>query len=184
MDPPHFDHTSAAFRFGGAIQTLLHRAKFGRHLPALDALAALGAERFRSQVRRFEPDWILPMPLHWSRRWKRGFNQSHVLAEALLRAANLRIPISRMAQRKFSEPQAQKNRGERLKNLRHSFSLRSPEIYRDKKILIVDDVMTTGATAESLALALKSVKVREIEVFVLARVARNISPLMMMKEML
>jgi ComF family protein len=170
--PPHFSKVTAVFEFDGTAASLLHAAKFGRRTAALELLTQAGQELFERTLQRFSPDWLLPVPLSWRRRFVRGFNQSYLLTHYLREGAASRIPIFSGVKRRHLEAQAKQGLKERLSRLRGVFSVSGGAALAGAGVLIVDDVLTTGATAEALSAALKNEGVREVEVFVLTRVRR------------
>jgi ComF family protein len=112
------------------------------------------------------PDWVAPVPLHWWRQWQRGFNQSALFSEQI--SQQLGIEHFTHLKRIRATP-AQKNlsREERLKNLQHCFKITRP--LHGKSVAIIDDVMTTGATVNTLAKTLKQAGAGKIIVWALAR---------------
>lgn len=114
------------------------------------------------------PDLIIPVPLHKQRlRW-RGFNQS----ESLARDLDLKIPIvnNSLIRKNNTIPQVKmKNRKQRLKNLNDAFCIENPEIIKGKKILLIDDIITTGATLSICAKILKQAGAEEVRALVIAR---------------
>jgi ComF family protein len=112
------------------------------------------------------------MPLHWIRRWRRGFNQAELLARALQKRTG--IPVSRALRRqKRTPPQAGLSRAERRVNVETAFDVRAPKTIEGKHVLLVDDIMTTGATASACAAVLKRAGARRVSVLTLARVDRR-----------
>ena len=109
---------------------------------------------------------IIPVPLHPRRFNWRGFNQSELLATALSEKLNIRIAKDLVKRKKFTQPQVKLNQEERKKNLENAFELTSD--ITDKKILLVDDLVTSGATANELAKLFKQAKASEIWVLSVA----------------
>ncbi|PSF06014.1 ComF family protein [Marinobacter fuscus] len=112
------------------------------------------------------PELIIPAPMHWARRWQRGFNQAQEIAE--FAGAQLGVPVAGRLVRRRKRVRAQRNldRNRRLKNLKGVFEVCAPVPAR---IAIVDDVVTTGATARALAAALERAGASEIQLWALAR---------------
>lgn len=163
--PPAFDRCRAVFRYAPPVDRLIGQFKHQRHLTAGRLLARLAANRLCQPGE--EPDLIGPVPLHWRRQLLRGFNQSALVAEILSR--KLDIPLAPLAIRRQSTTQQQAlGRRERLRNLRDAFVAR-PSAVAGKHVVIVDDVVTTSATAEALSRQLKQVGARRVEVWALAR---------------
>lgn len=129
----------------------------------VDAAAALPADI----------DAVLPVPLHWRRRAVRGFNQAEELCRPLRQS--LSLPLVRGIVRRRSTPaQSGLSAGQRNRNLRGAFVARRPPGARH--VLVVDDVITTGATARHLALALRAAGVPRVSVLAVARAARVSRP--------
>lgn len=116
------------------------------------------------------PELIVPVPQHVKRQWRRGFNPAIVLANAL--GQSLAVPIFKGVKRVSAAPEQKTlDRRSRLKNLRNSFKVTLP--LQGEHVVIVDDVMTTGATANTLAKALKAAGAGQVSVWVLARTPKS-----------
>jgi ComF family protein len=172
--PPAFDSARAITRYhsgtegSSAVATLLQRHKYGldqslgRALAEyLDAAPTLNADSY---------DVVIPVPLHRSRlRW-RGFNQAALLGAALARRLNRPLDVASLERVRFTPPQTARDRGQRRRNVRDAFAVRRPARIAGRRVLLVDDVMTTGATVDECARALRSAGARRIDVLTLARV--------------
>ncbi len=118
-------------------------------------------------------DAIVPIPLHWMRRWMRGFNQAELLARALGRRCGIPvIPALRRVHATLS--QAGLSNTARRKNVAGAFRSRSGRPVDGKRILLVDDVMTTGSTAAACAMALKRAGAIRVVLLTVARVDRRL----------
>ena len=116
-------------------------------------------------------DLVTPVPLHWLRQWQRGFNQSELLARVISRSTG--IPVERTLKRvRATATQAGLSNTGRRKNVTAAFQCRKD--LRDKRILLIDDVMTTGSTAASCAQALKRAGARRVALMTVARVDRRL----------
>ena len=131
-----------------------------------DRLGRLLAETYLSSG--FEADWITAVPLHWNRRRERGFNQSQLLARPVAEAAGLPV-VRALARVRPTIPQAGLSRNQRASNLRGAFRLRAGSEVRGKRIVVVDDVATTGATFEACARVLKRAGAAEVTGLAMAR---------------
>ncbi len=132
----------------------------GRHIAA-EAVAALGMELRRAEL-------IVPMPMHWRRRLVRGRNHAESIARPL--AAQLGRPLrSVLRRRTLGHPQVGRSRRQRLANPDVLFHCHRPEHVHDRVVLLVDDVVTTGATAGRAARCLRAAGAAEVIVFVPAR---------------
>jgi ComF family protein len=117
-------------------------------------------------------DLIVPVPLHWRRRWERGFNQSELLAKAVAR--RYAVPVGRpLRRRRATAAQAGLTHAQRRSNVSGVFLAPRPEKVAGRRILLIDDVMTTGATGAACAAALKRAGARYVALLTLARVDRR-----------
>jgi ComF family protein len=170
---PSFSKVWASLVYRGPTVDVLHGVKFGKNPLGLKVLTPMLLPVFQQAVEEFEPEEILPVPLSSWRRFGRGFNQSYLLAHYLVKADRRKIPLRRWATRKHSRAQARQTRSERMQALKNAFSIPRPAQVLGKRILVVDDVMTTGATAEALSRCLLKAGAREVGVYVLARTPRG-----------
>jgi ComF family protein len=114
-------------------------------------------------------DCVVPVPLHWLRRWQRGYNQSNSLAFGL--ASRLQLPLERWWLRRIRNTPSQKalSATARKENVHGAFQVRSSAALKGRSILLVDDVMTTGATAHEAARVLRAAGAARVVVAALAR---------------
>jgi len=130
-------------------------------------LAQLLAEAAPQYLSLQDWDGLVPVPLHWLRRWRRGFNQAEVLARAV--GARHRLPVLAGAlARVRPTPQQHGDLEARRRNVREAFAVRA--VVTGRRLLLVDDVFTTGATADACAAALLRAGAAEVGVLTLARV--------------
>ncbi len=115
-------------------------------------------------------DVVIPVPLHWRRLWWRGFNHAALLAGEVARRLDLPLDTTAMSRRRFTMPQTSRHHDQRVKNVRRAFAVTNPERVRNRRVLIVDDVMTTGATVDECARVLIAAGAAYVDVFTLARV--------------
>jgi competence protein ComFC len=165
----YFDAAVAAYRGRGIVRQIIHEFKYGRqihlrHLVARWLHAALDDERLCG--RRF--DVIVPVPLHPTRQRERGFNQASVIAELL--GAQTSIPVKRLLERtRYTTTQTALDRSERMENLHNAFRLRKNTNVRGLRVLLVDDVLTTGSTLNECARILKRAGALSIHATMAAR---------------
>lgn len=171
---PSYDQARACAVYGdpdrGAspLAVALHRYKYERDVTVASSLA-----RILADLCPLPPghEIVAPVPLHIDRlRW-RGFNQALLLTKLLARRRRLRIAPSILRRNRATIPQVGLNEQDRRKNLTGAFSVTDERSIRGRKILLVDDVLTTGATAEECARSLRRAGARQVDVLVLARVA-------------
>lgn len=162
--PPSFDRTIAVWRYAPYADHLVRALKYRGEL----ALATLFAEALAMRVASLpQVDTIVPMPLHRTRLAERGFNQALEIARPLAR--RLRIPIAhRLVRRtRVTADQTDLSPAERARNVRGAFGCERD--LAGRRIAVVDDVMTTGATLDELAAALKRAGAEWVESWVVAR---------------
>jgi ComF family protein len=162
----------AAFSYGeyeGTLRKLIHVFKYEGVAPLASRLGGLLS---RAVPREAGFDVIVPMPLHWVRRWRRGFNQSELLASELSRRTG--VPLARALRRKrATQSQAGLTRAERRQNVAGAFDISRRAGVHGKHVLLIDDVLTTGASASACAAVLKRSGARRVSVLTLARVDRR-----------
>ena len=121
-----------------------------------------------------EADWIIPLPLHWTRYYQRGFNQSAELAHAIIKSAHIPADKYRpdlLKRIKKTESQGHKTRQQRQRNMQGAFQVTDPGgSIKNASILIIDDVLTTGASLSSAARCLKKAGAKHVAVLLAARV--------------
>jgi ComF family protein len=166
---PHFDATHAAFVYAHPVDALIQSLKYGGQL----ALAGLFAQELHRRIGGAGGvDLILPLPLHPARLRARGFNQAAEIARVLARLTGIRMH-TRLARRvRDTAPQTALPWRERETNMRRAFACDAD--LGGVRIAVVDDVMTTGATLNEFARALKASGAAHIENWVVARTARDV----------
>ena len=151
----HVDRLASGYRFGGpdVVREAVHSLKYGGVRP----LAGMMAERLipRLPIRFVEADLVwVEVPLHWRRHLARGFNQSRELAACLAQATGHDKPVSLLRRIRHTPTQTTRSVRERMANVKGAFALRS-RVSIPKKVLLIDDVITTGATMDECARTLK-----------------------------
>jgi ComF family protein len=163
-----------AYTFGSYDETLrelIHLFKYNRVRPLAKPLGSLLA---RAIPREHRFDLIVPMPLHWKKRWSRGYNQSELLAKEVARRWGL--PVAKIVRRvKPTAPQAGLTNSKRRLNVRGAFRMRKRQDIKGLRVLLIDDVLTTGATASACAGVLKRAGASHVAVATVARTDRRIS---------
>jgi ComF family protein len=154
------------------LRKLIHIYKYGRVQTLAEPLADLAMGAF-PRDERF--DAIVPVPLHWRRRWQRGFNQSELLARAVARRTGIPVVAALLRVRPTSA-QAGLSNTRRRQNVANAFRCRQRMAGRRLqgwRILLIDDVMTTGSTAAACAAALKRGGASRVALLIVARVDRR-----------
>ncbi|MFT6165387.1 MAG: ComF family protein [Vicingaceae bacterium] len=148
----------AKFEKNGKIQKLLHALKYkgikevGITLGELAALE-IGGSGFFNDI-----DMLVPVPIHAKKQKKRGYNQSHYIAEGIGNITELPIDLSSIKKELHTASQTRKRRFERFENVSNTFTLVNFEQLKGKHILLVDDVVTTGSTLEACANVLQKIE--------------------------
>lgn len=156
--------------YDGALRKLIHLFKYGR----VAALAQPFGEMLAQALpRSFAADVLVPMPLHWFRHWRRGFNQSELLARALSKRTGIPTVSSALKRSRSTPPQAGLTGAQRRQNVVGAFEVNRKELIEGKHVVLVDDVFTTGATAGACAVALRKAGARDVSVLTVARADRR-----------
>jgi ComF family protein len=168
--PPSFDRARAAVRYDGVARDLVHAFKYGDRL---DLAPVMGRWMARAGRELFgQADALVPVPLHWRRQWARRLNQSAALAAEISRASGV-ITLNGVLKRKRATPQqVGLSKAERAANMQGAFkvSADSAAAVRGKRLILVDDVLTSGATAEACTKTLLRAGAAHVDVLVFARV--------------
>jgi ComF family protein len=168
-DPPAYQRARAAVRFDEISRALVHALKYGDRL---DLAPMMG--RWLTQAGRellAEADALVPVPLHWRRHWARRFNQSAILAAAVAKGSGVPIAAGALRRVKPTTQQVGLSRTQRAANIQGAFRVPpngKAEVV-GRRLVLIDDVLTSGATAEGCAKALLRAGARNVDVF--ARVA-------------
>jgi len=173
----NFDSAYSFGSYEGPLQQLIHLFKYAK----VESLAGpLGKLLMQALPLDVNFDLIMAMPLHWRKRWERGFNQAELLAEPVARRYGLRL-ASNLRRARYTKSQAGLSESARRENLRGSFRVHRPDQLAGKRVLVIDDVFTTGATLRAAAAILKSAGAAHVSALTLARVDRAISTRMALK---
>ncbi len=166
---PSYVQAMAPCLYEEPVNILLRRLKYGGDSTVLPALACIvrQASHWRPEI---PPDCIIPVPLHRRRLKERGFNQSLVLARLLFPQYRSKIDLFALQRQKDTTPQAGLDRAARKRNLRHGFVVPDPKRVSQRRIYLVDDVFTTGATMEECAQTLVKAGALEVVAVSYARV--------------
>jgi ComF family protein len=168
QDPPGFDDARAACLYRFPADVLVQRLKYGADLACAAALGELLADAVAAAPR---PDLLLPMPLHPARLRERGFNQAAELARPLAR--RLGVPLAPALCRRLRDTPAQASldRAARRRNVRGAFACDGD--LSGRHVAVVDDVLTSGATIDALARALKKAGAARVSAWVATRAPRD-----------
>lgn len=159
----------SAIKYDDFSKKLILDFKFSDHLENRYLLAQwlfmAGADIFERKV-----DLIIPVPLHYSRLFKRKYNQSALLAAELSKLCHIPVDYESLKKSKHTLPQIQCDGKQRIKNVHNAFDVISPEKIKNKRILLIDDVYTTGSTLSECAKILRKSGAKSIDALTVARV--------------
>jgi ComF family protein len=169
-EPPAYQRARAAARYSDVARDLVHLLKYGDRL---DLAPPLGRWMARAGVELLvDADALVPVPLHWTRLWRRRFNQSAVLAQSVSAIAAVPVADHILARTRATPPQVGLARSERARNVQGAFAV--PKTARadvkGRKLIVIDDVLTSGATVDACARALLRAGAVRVDALVLARV--------------
>lgn len=161
---PHYDATLAVFRYGFPIDKLVQSFKYGHRL----ALGSYFGRQLAAQTTgRFAADLLIPMPLHPQRLRERGFNQALELARPVGKAWRMPVDVRSCCRIRHTAAQADLPWRERAGNVRGAFACAAD--FTGRRLILIDDVMTTGASLNELARTVKLHGAAEVTLLVLAR---------------
>lgn len=150
-EPPSFSAARSAFVFEGKVLDAIHKLKYGGDTSFAAPLASLAS----GSIGGHSPCVVVPVPLHTGRLRERGFNQSLLIARELSRIISLPLIYNRLKRTRDTGQQVGLKALERKKNVSGAFTLVEPGSFKGKKVLLVDDVVTTGATLNECSKVLK-----------------------------
>ena len=166
-DPPQFDLTVAAFRYDFPLDRVVHALKYSHQL----ALANWFGQQLQVRITDRAFDKIVPLPLHVDRLRERGFNQAGEIAKVLGALLALPVDLEMVVRTRATSPQADLADKERRRNVHGAFECQGD--LSGQRILLIDDVMTTGATANECARTLKIHGAQSVTVAVVARALKD-----------
>lgn len=166
-EPPLFDLARAVGPYEGKLKDCIYQFKYFGHRSLASPLATLMTELFLAEKRWRRVDALVPVPVGPEKLLARRFNQAELLACEM--AKILRLPVVNLLERKFDTvTQSKLTRQERRRNLLHAFALKNQAEAVGKRLVLVDDIMTTGSTADECTATLKSAGAAEVFLLTLA----------------
>lgn len=173
--PPDFDKTQAVFLYAFPVDTMIQRYKYAGTLSLSHTFGQLMGEKVVTTNNHDEIDLIIPMPMHPTRLKERGFNQALEIAKILERylhkfsllTSHPKLDYKSVMRKTLTPPQASLPLKDRVKNIKGAFKI--SRNLTGKRIAIVDDVMTTGASLNELAKTLKKAGATHVECWIIAR---------------
>jgi len=172
---PHFAHARAVARYRPSAESdrrslpsLIRRHKYGLDQSLHNALAEFLGDELPYSADDF--DVVMPVPLHPRRLWWRGFNQAALLAMTIARRLDQPTDLKSLVRTKMTTPQTSQDHDSRHRNVRRAFAVAHPARIKGRRVLLIDDVMTTGATVDECARVLMAAGAARVDVLTLARV--------------
>lgn len=171
--PPSYDRAACALRFEGRARDMLLDFKFNRHLWLAADFADWLEAAVCARLNATAVDVVLPMPTTIFHRWDRGYNQTEILARLLAGRLDRRFDPKALARKGNPRRQSSLSEAERRENAKGTFEVRRPEWIRGRTVLLVDDILTTGATMSEAALTLKAAGASQVLAATVARSIRS-----------
>jgi ComF family protein len=175
-DPPAYQRARAAVRYDDVARTLVHALKYQDRTDLAPALGRWMARAGRELLD--EADVLVPVPLHWRRGWSRRYNQSGALARVIERQSGVKVASEALRRVRPTQQQIGLSRSQRATNVQGAFKVakeRSADI-AGRRAILIDDVLTSGATVDACARALLRAKAAQVDVLVFARVVDSHKP--------
>lgn len=169
--PPAFDRARAVARFDGPARELVHRLKYGDGLHVARPMGAMMARAGHELTG--EGALLAPVPLHRGRLWSRRFNQAALLAREVARTTGAELRVDALERVKATRPQVGLTAAQRAENLSGAFRIADPAAIRGRRVVLVDDVMTTGATLDRLSRLVRRAGAASVDALVFAVVVND-----------
>ena len=158
---------------GSALQHSLHQLKY-HHRPGIGVyFGKLAGERMKQSHRHQSIDALIPLPLHHRKKRIRGYNQAERICQGIAQTTGIPVWDTIVLRNHHTETQTQKDRGQRWANMQGKFSLHQPEKAINRHVLLVDDVLTTGATLEACGQTLLQIPGIQLSLFALAYTGKS-----------
>ncbi|MBX2908575.1 MAG: hypothetical protein M9931_07380 [Chitinophagales bacterium] len=164
-----FHRACSLFYFvkNSGVQNLLHELKYRNQKELGIFLGEMLAEKMKESM-SCDFDFVIPVPLHPQKERQRGYNQSQQFAVGIAKVFNCKADTQFLHRKHATETQTKKNLFQRLDNVASVFELNNPQFLKDKSVLLVDDVLTTGATIEACATTLNKVENLQLSIATIA----------------
>src|ERR1700736_1505722 len=169
-DPPAYQRARAAVRYDDVARTLVHALKYQDRTDLAPAMGRWMARAGRELLE--QADALVPVPLHWRRGWRRRYNQSGALARSIERQSGVKVTSEALRRVRPTQQQIGLSRSQRASNVQGAFKVaadRQSDI-QGRRVILIDHVLTSGATAGACARALLRARAAQVEVLVFARV--------------
>ncbi|MBX9842922.1 MAG: ComF family protein [Xanthobacteraceae bacterium] len=175
-DPPAYHRARAAVRYDDVARALVHALKYGDRIDLAPVMGRWMARAGREVLQG--ADALVPVPLHWRRLWARRFNQSALLSQTMSRETGVDVNDTALRRIKPTAQQVGLTQSERAQNVQGAFGVpadRKAEV-AGRRLVLVDDVLTSGATSDACARALLRAGAQSVDLVVFARVVDAVRP--------
>ena len=156
------------FQKGNKVQNMMHQLKYNNRPETGFRLGELYAQDLMRSLKWENPDAILPVPLHPKKKRKRSYNQSEFIANGMASVLNIPVMVNNLIRETDTATQTKRTRFARYENMKQAFFITKPELLINKHLLLVDDVITTGATLEACSIELLKLKNVRISILTIA----------------
>jgi competence protein ComFC len=171
LPPPHFFHSSMAlYRYSEEIQRLIHLFKYRGFWRMGDEFGRRLGQLYGSMTAHPVVDALVPVPLHRVRLRERGYNQSQILAAAISKESGIPLWHDVLRRDRYTKSQVKMTHDERIKNVFNAFQVRDGDRIDGSRILLVDDVFTTGSTLNECARTLRLAGAEQVDCISIVRV--------------
>lgn len=167
--PPRYGKLRTIAFYHTTLQQAIHLFKFEKKKVLAHHLIQLINAHIPSDCDIAEYDFVLPIPIHKKRLRERGFNQAALLADGIAKAENIPVLVDTLVRKRHTVAQSSLDSAARQQNIIGAFEVRNPDIISGKRLLVIDDVFTTGATMREAVSELWTADPAEIDVLTLAR---------------
>ena len=142
-------HSEFYFSKGQLIQHLIHQLKYNNNKEIGFYLGELMGNSLLKGSRFSNIDYLIPLPLYPDKEFKRGYNQAEIICQGVSKTTQIPVMVNNVVRQRQTETQTRKHRAERWQNVEGSFTIKNPDALTGKNVLLIDDVITTGATLEA-----------------------------------
>lgn len=167
----YFDVLKSPYTYSSKMKKLIKKLKYSKKTFLAKELSLQMANFIIKENIDKNIDIVIPVPMHWFKKWKRGYNQAELLADGISKIINNPIYNNILIRTKYTKPQFNLKKQQRQENLENMFAINKKyiDVIKNKRILLIDDVATTCSTANQCAKILKEHKVKNIIVVTLSR---------------
>lgn len=170
-EPPFFHQAESIFKYNDISRKLILAFKHGDHIELTELFTKWMEQNSKELIEK--NDLLMPVPLHWRRILKRKYNQASLLAKSLAKKYQKEYFPLILIRCKFTKSQGHLSPKERKKNVKGVFKIKNANKIKDKSVLLIDDVFTTGATVNECTKVLLKAGAKSVDVLTIAKVVKN-----------